>query len=209
MLHIKATTISEAWHQTLKTLYTQGKSFSEGEVYRDSTLTIEVDNVTEDLFDARFPMTQEQVETISHYLITGENENQVIHDWTKLYRKRLFEGNVNQIESIITYLRNKPHGKRAQASIWDSSIDFTGPIAPCLQVLWFQVIDDKLDIHVHMRASDCYGKLLMNMHEFTALQRYVAKEIGKEPGTYKQFIDTCHFNFKDKETIDQLLPTLA
>mgnify|MGYP001565689154 CR=1 FL=1 len=205
MLHIKANTIAAAWRMSLVKLYNEGKIFENGEIFRDSTLTIEVKDVYSDLFDDTFPMTQGQVEAISHYLTTGEGEEDVIHEWTKLYRKRLFDNKPNQIEKIIEYLTNKLQGKRAQASIWDSSIDFTGNIAPCLQVLWFQVVDEKLDVHVHMRASDCYGKLLMNMHEFTALQKAVAEKLGREAGIYKQFIDTCHFNMKDKPMIDNVV----
>lgn len=205
MIYISESTISEAWRKSCKSLSTHGKIFNSGEIFRDAAVTLEVKDVYSDRFDDRFPMTQEQVETISNYLITGEQEEKVIHDWTKLYRKRLFGGKVNQIEKIITYLTKKPHGKRAQASIWDSSVDFTGEIAPCLQVLWFQVVDDNLDLHVHMRASDCYGKLLMNMHEFSALQIHIAEKLGRKAGSYKHFIDTCHFNFKDKEKIEKLI----
>src|SRR5258706_13574928 len=130
MLHISEATISDAWRKACKELHVNGKVFDMGEIFRDAALTIEVKDIYSDRFDNRFLMTKEQVETISNYLITGENEEQVIHDWTKLYRKRLFEGQVNQIEAVTTYLTKKPHGKRAQVSIWDSSIDFTGEIAP-------------------------------------------------------------------------------
>ena len=208
MLHIESNTIAEAWRNSMVKLYREGRVFNDSEVFRDAALTIEVGDVYSDLFDTRFPMRRKQVEAISHYLITGENEEHVIHEWTKLYRKRLFEEGVDQMSQIVGYLSIKPQGKRAQASIWNTSIDFTSSIAPCLQVLWFQVVDEKLDLHVHMRASDCYGKLLMNMHEFTSLQKYVAEKLGRKAGSYKQFIDTCHFNFQDKEKVEQLMPQI-
>ena len=66
-------------------------------------------------------------------------------------------------------------------------------------------MDGKLDIHVHMRASDCYGKLLMNMNEFAALQRYLAQKLGVAPGKYIQFIDTCHLNTTDREKVELLI----
>lgn len=153
-------------------------------------------------------MSQQDVEVINHYLVTGEHEDKVVHDWTKIYRKRLFDSEPNQIENVIEYLKKKPAGKRAQASVWQQEVDLNGPIAPCLQLLWFQIDDGKLDIHVHMRASDCSGKLLMNMNEFVALQHYMAKELGVEPGRYYHFIDTCHFNSADKEKIESLLVEL-
>lgn len=208
MLHINSPTIAQAWRDALKALYEQGKVIENNEIFRDSVMAIEVSDTTPDFFDDRFPMSQEDVEIINHYLVTGEAEDKVIHDWTKIYRKRLFDSEPNQIKNIIQYLSKKPTGKRAQASIWQQNIDLYGSIAPCLQLLWFQIDNGKLDIHAHMRASDCYGKLLMNMNEFVALQHYMAKELRVAPGKYFHFIDTCHFNSTDKEKIERLIPEL-
>lgn len=208
MLYINSPTIAQAWRDALKTLYEQGKVIENDEIFRDSVMAIEVSDTTTNLFDDRFAMSEQDVEIINHYLITGESEDKVMHDWTKIYRKRLFDSDPNQIQNIIEYLRKKPTGKRAQASIWQQAVDLTGPIAPCLQLLWFQIDDGKLDIHVHMRASDCYGKLLMNMNEFVALQQYMAKELNVDQGKYYHFIDTCHFNSSDKEKIENLVVEL-
>ena len=208
MIYINSPTISQAWQSALKALYQQGKVIENDEIFRDSVMAIEVSNTTSDLFDDRFAMSKQDVETINNYLVTGEGEDRVIHDWTKIYRKRLFDSEPNQIQNIIEYLKKKPFGKRAQASVWQQAMDLTGPIAPCLQLLWFQIDDGKLDIHVHMRASDCYGKLLMNMNEFVALQQYMANELQVEQGKYYHFIDTCHFNSADKEKIESLITEL-
>lgn len=192
----------------MNTLYTQGKTSENNEIFRDCVMAIEINETTSDLFDDRFAMPKEAVQAINHYLVTGEGEEKVIHDWTKIYRKRLFDSESNQIQNVIEYLKKKPTGKRAQASVWQQAIDLTGPIAPCLQLLWFQIDDGKLDIHVHMRASDCYGKLLMNMNEFVALQQYMATELEVASGKYFHFIDTCHFNSADKEKIESLITEL-
>ncbi len=208
MITIKTTTIGQAWLEAMEELYANGRVIENDEIFRDESFAIEVDNVTEDLFDDRFGMTKERVDVISHYLITGERENEATHDWTKIYRKRLFDSEPNQIQNIIGYLKEKPSGKRAQASIWKQEVDLRGPIAPCLQLLWFQIINGKLNMHVHMRANDCYGKLLMNMGEFAALQRYVAEELSVKPGKYIQFIDTCHFNTTDQDKIERIIKTL-
>lgn len=208
MITIKNSTLAQAWRETIKKLYTEGRIIENDEIFRDESACIEIEDVTEDLFDDRFPMSKEQVDVINNYLLTGEKEDQVVHDWTKIYRKRLFDSEPNQIQNIIDYLKAKPAGKRAQASIWKQEIDLRGPIAPCLQLLWFQIVDNKLDIHVHMRASDCYGKLLMNMNEFSALQRYMAKELSVKPGKYIQFIDTCHFNSSEEQKIIELVKSI-
>jgi len=205
MITIETSTVAQAWRETMKKLYTEGRAIENDEIFRDEAVCIEIADVTQDLFDDRFPISEKQVDVINSYLLTGSNENQVTHDWTKIYRKRLFDSEPKQIKNIIDYLKVKPAGKRAQASIWKQEIDLRGPIAPCLQLLWFQIIDNKLDIHVHMRASDCYGKLLMNMNEFSALQRYMAEELSVRPGKYIHFIDSCHFNSSDEQKVDELV----
>jgi thymidylate synthase len=208
MIHIQSPTVAQAWREAIKALYKQSEATEDHELFRDSVMTIEVSDTTTDRFDDRYSMSQQDVEAINHYLVTGENEDKVVHEWTKIYRKRLFDSEPNQIQNVIEYLRKKPTGKRAQASVWQQEIDLYGPIAPCLQLLWFQIDDGKLEIHVHMRASDGYGKLLMNMNEFVALQHSMAKELGVKPGTYYHFIDTCHFNSADKEKIESLVAEL-
>lgn len=208
MIFIRTLTIAESWRLALKTLYNDGRVVENDEIFRDESIALEVGNVTDDLFDDRFPMSKDQVNTINNYLLTGEQEALVSHEWTKIYRKRLFESEPNQIQNIIEYLKKKPNGKRAQASVWQPETDLSGSIAPCLQLLWFQIVDRKLDIHVHMRASDCYGKLLMNMNEFVALQRHIAEKLSVAPGKYIHFIDTCHFNSADKMQIEKLVKGL-
>lgn len=208
MINIETSTIAQTWRETIKKLYAEGRVIENDEIFRDETVCIEIEDVTQDLFDNRFPMSKEQVDVINNYFLTGANEDKVTHDWTKIYRKRLFDSEPNQIQNVIDYLKAKPAGKRGQASIWKQEIDLLGPIAPCLQLLWFQIVDKKLDIHVHMRASDCYGKLLMNMNEFSALQRYMAEELSVKPGKYIHFIDTCHFNSSDEQKVSELVKSI-
>lgn len=207
MIYIKEKTLAEAWRKSFKELYAKGKKSQENEFYRFSYAVIEITNVssTIDLYDTHFPMSQEDITIISNYLITGEKEAEVIHDWTKLYRQRLFSEDYNQVENLIKYLEKKPSGKRAQMSVWNQQIDLSGEIAPCLQIVWLQIMDGELEMHVHMRASDCYGKLLMNMNEFVALQNHIAKRLHIQCGTYIQFTDSLHFNLNDKAIIDKLV----
>ncbi len=206
MIYIKEDTIVNAWRESFKELYKKGSDLQQSEFYKFSHVVIEVtDTLSTEVYDSHFPMSLQDIKTINNYLLTGENEDAVIHDWTKIYRKRLFSEDYNQIQNIIEYLKKKPDGKRAQASIWDQKIDLYGNIGPCLQVIWLQIIDQKLEMHVHMRASDCYGKLLMNMNEFVALQNYISKEVGVKSGTYVQFVDSLHFNINDKEKVDKII----
>lgn len=205
MLYIKAKTIAECWRQSFKKLYNEGLEYQENNFFRHSPAVIEIENISKDFYDTNFPMSKKDIEIINNYLITGEKENKVTHDWTKIYRKRLFSKENDQISGLIDYLKKEPAGKRAQACVWKQETDMYAKIGPCLQIIWAQIINNKLEMHMHMRASDCYGKLLMNLNEFAALQKYIAKKLNIETGLYIQFVDTLHFNSEDKEKIEKLI----
>ena len=207
MIQIKAKTIAQAWRESCSKLYSQGKESAVNDFYRHSPAFIEVADTSHNLYDNNFPMSEKEIKTISNYLITGKEEDAMIHDWTKIYRQRLFteKDNQNQIENIINYLKKKPTGKRAQASIWNQQKDLYSEIGPCLQIVWVQILDNKLEMHIHMRATDCYGKLLMNMNEFATLQHYISEKLSLKIGNYIQFIDSLHFNLSDKNKVDKLL----
>jgi len=207
LITVEAKNILIAWKKSLMGVYNYGIPMTD--LARNAVLSLKIDNVAdsevEDNFSRFFPMSLTDIEVINDYFVFGRYEDQVVHDWTKIYRQRLVNDKINQIKAIIDYLKQNPNGKRAQASIWQQSIDLKAEIAPCLQVLWFQIIEEKLDLHVHMRASDAYGKLLMNIHEFAAMQRYVANQLGLKTGQFYQFIDTCHINQADLKKVEQML----
>ncbi|MFB6181597.1 MAG: thymidylate synthase [Candidatus Magasanikbacteria bacterium] len=204
MLKVAANTTAEAWRKAFFKLMNTGKNTQDKEHIVNLPAAIEVKNTQIDRYDGRFSMSQEEIETINKHIVSGKDTEKVTHEWTKLYRKRLFEGSTNQIEEIIKYLNEKPHGKRAQANIWNQQKDLYGEIAPCLQMVWFQVKNEKLETHVHLRASDAYGKLLMNINEFISLHHYVADELNVDYGKYIQFIDTCHVYKKDRKEAQEL-----
>jgi len=206
--HVKAKNILDGWKKSLLAIFNEGEIIEGSDSVRDSTLVLEIEDIADyslNSYSAEFPITYQNILTINKFIVDGSDEEKVIHEWTKLYRKRLVNDKQNQISEIIDYLRNNPSGKRAQASIWNQEVDLYSDIGPCLQILWFQIINNKLVLHVHMRASDAYGKLLMNIHEFASLQRYVATRLGIKCGRYYQFVDTCHINKQDLSTVKEIV----
>jgi len=208
LIQITAQTILDAWKESLEVIYKEGTPLLEDNIAKNSILVLKINNISgekENVYSEEFPMSFNDINNINQHLIYGTNGDLVVHEWTKLYRERLVNSEHNQIEEIINYLKKKPFGKRAQASIWRQKDDMYGGIGPCLQVLWFQIVNNKLDMHVHMRASDAYGKLLININEFAALQRYIADQVGYGYGNYYQFIDTCHINHKDISIVENII----
>lgn len=208
MLYIKSVTANDAWRQTLLALYDEATIDGNAKYIRDEVALIEITNPAVQTIDPHFPMKQEDIDVINRYIYTGENEEAVIHDWTKLYYHRAFDEPNSQIEFLISNLsQNNPVGE-AQISMWDKTVDQKEKISPCTQIVWARIKRGKLELHVHAHSSDAYKKLLMNMLEFISLQYYIADRVGVQPGSYYHFLDSCHMHASDLSAIERVVDEL-
>lgn len=114
------------------------------------------------------------------------------------YGERLFGHNGNnQIQNIITLLKNKSTSRRAVIQLFDSSDlskDFKS--IPCTCTLQFVIRDDQLNLLVNMRSNDAYLGLPHDVFTFTMLQEIVARSVNIEIGTYKHCAGSLHL-YKD------------
>jgi len=202
-------TISEknasiAWEKSIIELFKYGIEMPENSFFKSSAAVIEIADIENDLYNDLFPISFDLIANISNYLLRGEGN--IDHEWTRIYRERLFNSNNDKIETIVELLKNWPDCPRAQISIWNNQEDIKKEkTAPCLQLLWFKIIKNKLVLHVHMRTCDCYGKLLLNFNEFIALQKMVSRKLYLKSGEYIHFIDSLHFHKKDEKEICKLI----
>ncbi|MEM2200833.1 MAG: thymidylate synthase [Ignisphaera sp.] len=104
---------------------------------------------------------------------------------------------VNQVERIIDKLRKTPYTRRAQAITWQPWKDLETEHPPCLQRIWFRVVEGELVTHVHMRSNDALKAAYMNMYAFTELQRYVAQQLDVPVGRYIHIVDSYHVYERD------------
>lgn len=209
MLQIQATTANEAWRKTLLAISQQGESTDNTKYFRDEITLIEITNPSVEPADSRFPMDQADLDVINSYIFTGENEQAVVHDWTKLYYHRAFDEPNSQVEFLIKNLdADNPVGE-AQISMWDKMIDQRQKVSPCTQIIWARIKHGKLELHVHAHSSDAYKKLLMNILEFISLQYYIADRVGVPVGKYYHFLDSCHIHHKDIKAVEQLQVELS
>lgn len=204
MIHTIAKAPNEAWRQTFVSLYDNGSETGNERYFRDEVVLIEIENPVIEPADDRFPMSQEDLDIINRYIYTGENEDEVIHDWTKLYYHRAFDEPNSQIEFLISKLDSQNPKGEAQISMWDKNIDQSQKVSPCTQIIWARIKHEKLELHVHAHSSDAYKKLLMNILEFISLQHYIAKRVGVPVGKYYHFLDSGHLHDKDRIAIDAL-----
>lgn len=204
MIYVPAKDANDAWVSTFLSLLENGRETGNDKYFRDEVTLIEIANPDVIAADVRFPMSKKDLDIINRYIYTGENEEAVVHDWTKLYYHRSFDEPNSQIEFLINNLNQEWPVGEAQISMWDKNIDQGQKVAPCTQIIWGRIKHGKLELHVHTNSSDAYKKLLMNMLEFISLQHHIAKRAGVEVGTYYHFLDSCHLHQKDKDKINEL-----
>ena len=148
MIIVRQLLLNEAWINTFKALLDDGKETGNERYLRDETTLIEVTNPLVSPADTRFPMKQTDIDMINRYIYTGENEEGVIHAWTKLYYHRAFDEPNSQIEFLIKKLNPKFPAGDAQISMWDKNIDQEQKVSPCTQIIWARIKHGKLKLHV-------------------------------------------------------------
>lgn len=124
---------------------------------------------------------------------------------------------INQIEAVIDKLAQQPYTRQAQMITWMPNLDINCFDPPCLQSLWYRVIEDDegiwwLNCNVRFRSNDAWGASFMNMFGFINFNKDniavpLAKKTGKkvELGRMNWHADSYHIYGKDIENARQLL----
>ncbi|MCL1919708.1 MAG: thymidylate synthase [Kiritimatiellaeota bacterium] len=124
---------------------------------------------------------------------------------------------VDQIEYVIAKLCDQPFTRQAQMITWMPSIDLTCYDPPCLQSIWYRLLEDRdsvqwLNVNVRFRSNDAWGANFMNMFGFTMFNRTViADEIARRTGKAVRLgrmnwqADSFHIYGKDIEQAEQRL----
>jgi thymidylate synthase len=132
---------------------------------------------------------------------------------------------VNQIEKVIEKLSAQPFTRQAQMITWMPNLDFDCYDPPCLQSLWYRILEDEngawwLNCNVRFRSNDAWGANFMNLFGFIQFNRHiiadaVAARTGKrvELGRLNWHADSWHIYGKDiadaKERLFDRLETMT
>ncbi len=110
---------------------------------------------------------------------------------------------IDQVEKAIKILKRDPTRRTVVMHTWIPFRDLMkfGPkrqdtSSPCVLLFYPQLVDGKLHMFVVMKTNDLYNAWPENAYAFTALQKYMAKELGVETGTYTHFSVSMHI-YKD------------
>ena len=124
---------------------------------------------------------------------------------------------IRQIDNIIEKLSKQPFTRQAQAITWMPNIDLDCYDPPCLQSIWFRILEDEegiwwLNSNIRFRSNDAWGANFMNMFGFTMFNKEViadgvAAKTGKtvKLGRMNWQADSYHIYGKDIKSAEDRL----
>jgi thymidylate synthase len=125
--------------------------------------------------------------------------------------------NINQIDAVVDKLVRQPYTRQAQMITWMPSIDTDCYDPPCLQSLWYRILEEEdgtwwLNCNVRFRSNDAWGASFMNMFGFIQFNRecianaVAAKSSRRvELGRMNWQADSYHIYGKDIVAAKQML----
>jgi len=124
---------------------------------------------------------------------------------------------VDQISEVIRKLSEQPFTRQAQMITWMPNIDNDCYDPPCLQSLWYRILEDEegvywLNCNIRFRSNDAWGASFMNMFGFIQFNREViAAGISERTGRKVQLgrmnwqADSYHIYGKDIQAAKERL----
>ncbi len=217
-LAVSGRTLPEAWEKAVMACWSEGIPIKTeydkpgDPPSRDCTMLWTVDDpFAEPRIHRAFPGGLEDLEVYRQEVVEGVHDHWICPEegkWTYTYHKRLFaydiEGQaIDQIAAVVDRLAKAGHTRRAQAITWNPRLDARTEDPPCLQRLWFRILEDDagtlvLNMNSHWRSRDAYKAAYMNVFALTDLQRVVAARVAERKGRpvrvgrYADLVDSFH-----------------
>lgn len=247
VLSVSGTTLAEAYEKALIELYKNGIRFKTqydkpgDPLSIDSTMNITIlEPLCDPMIHRAFPGG---IENLKEYVmeLSGLKDHWVknINDpndtrWEYTYHgrianygawKEIVNGksqqagffSINQIDAVIDKLSKQPYTRQAQMITWMPNLDIDCFDPPCLQSLWYRIIEDEdgvwwLNCNIRFRSNDAWGASFMNMFGFIQFNKnIIAAGISErtekkvELGRLNWHADSYHIYGKDIEYAKQLL----
>ena len=100
----------------------------------------------------------------------------------------------DQIQHVISILRNDPNSRQAVIQIWDSEdLNKSTKDKACNMSVVFRIRKGALHMTVYNRSNDIlWGAYGANVVQFSMLQEYVAAHLGVHMGPYTQITNSYH-----------------
>ena len=238
VLHVSGRTVAEAYEKALVALVeggirvrTQYDKPGEPESI-DATMNITVEEPWSDpMIHKAFPGG---IEDLREYVmeLSGAKDHWVKNmddpsdtRWEYTYHQRLADWGtwrqkaprptgqpgtgIDQVARVVEKLARQPFTRQAQMITWMPGIDLDAYDPPCLQSLWYRLLDHEgswyLSCNVRFRSNDAWGASFMNMFGFTHFNRALIADplqerLGRrvELGRLNWQADSYHLYGKDQ-----------
>ena len=216
VLKSEGITLPEAWEKSLIEVWEKGVEIKtqydrpKDPPSRDATMVMVVHRpFQEPRIHRALPTGLDELEIYRLEVVEGIHDSWIgSHGWSYSYHDRIFnyktkDSHIDQIDAVVENLAVCTYTRRAQAITWDPSLDARHHEPPCLQRLWFRILEDPdngyvLNMNTHWRSRDAFKAAFMNIFALTDLQRVIAsrvsEKIGREikVGRYVDIADSYH-----------------
>jgi len=116
-------------------------------------------------------------------------------------RLRNYRGKLDQIEEIITKLKDSKITRRAYATTFDPLVDHDNPSPPCLMSVQALIADDeKLHMIASFRSHDMFKAALPNAYGLLHVMKYISEKTSIPEGSLTIHSTSAHVyedDFKD------------
>lgn len=216
VLKVEGKSLPEVWEKSLIEVWNNGIAIKtqydrpNDPPSKDATMVMIINEpFAEPRIHRALPTGLDELEIYRQEVVLGVHDHWIgSHGWSYSYHDRLFNyktsnGHFNQIGNVIENLADCAYTRRAQAITWDPEIDARDHEPPCLQRLWFRILEDPqkglvLNMNTHWRSRDAYKAAFMNIFALTDLQRAIAEEVSikisktVKVGRYVDMADSYH-----------------
>lgn len=200
---IEARTIPDAWFRVNKRIFEDGKKFEVGRGSEETTtkkiaVTLKISHPEErPLVDERAPVSDINKYALEHLFSPDKQE----YDYT--YGNRLRD-EYDQIGKVIEKFKEEPHDRQ---NIVTTRVpkDLENENPPCLTIIDFEIIDEKLNIYSYWRSWDAHAGLPSNLAGLQLLNEHIAKEIGVDSGKMFAFSKNLHLYERQFKFVEDLI----
>ena len=200
VIHTK--TLHEAVEQAMVTLNSasvvSGENQDKNDQLKDIPIVIEVDDIRNITISKAIPGDLYSLVEYELEFIDGVRDFET--EWEYTYHKLFMRNYAN----CIAELKRNHNTRRAVLPIAGKE-SYGNPHPPCMQLIMFRIIDNKLNTTVIFRSNDGVKAFAMNSFAIALLAKKVAAEVGVEVGRYIHISNSFHAYSKDWDVLDSYI----
>lgn len=112
---------------------------------------------------------------------------------------------IDQIQNIITTIKNNPHDRRQLVSAWNVAKVDDMNLPPCHYGFQTCVTGDKLNLMINQRSCDMFLGVPFNVSSYALLLTILSKLTGYTPGNLTWVGGDCHIYSNHQEQVEQYI----